>query len=60
MEINNVGNQTPSLPGNVQNATPGASEQASQMSQQAETALGSAFFSMLQNILGEAQSNSGS
>jgi len=54
------------LPTNVQDQMPteaagsSLSEQANEISEEAENAFGSLFFSLLQNILSEAQSNSGS
>lgn len=66
MEINSIGTQQPTLPTNVQDQMPteavgsSLSEQASEISEEAENAFGSLFFSLLQNILSEAQSNSGS
>lgn len=67
MEINSVGTQQPTLPTNVQEQTvatqadaSGLASEADQLSEAAETAFASLFFSMLQNILGEAQKNSGS
>ncbi len=67
MEINNVGAQQPTLPTNVQEQAPatsgatlGLNQEAQQLNSSAETAFASVFFSLLQNILSEAQSNSGS
>lgn len=65
MEINNVNAQQPTLPTNVQDQT--VSTQASSLAQESEqlneaavNASASLFFSLLQNILGEAQNNAGS
>lgn len=48
----------PQLTLDPQQATQGIAEQSEQLSEAAETAFGSLFFSMLQNILSEAQNNS--
>lgn len=66
MEINNIGAQQPTLPTNVQDqavsdaAVGGLEQEANQLNSSAETAFASLFFSLLQNILSEAQNNSGS
>jgi len=66
MEINSIGTQQPTLPTNVQDQTvsnaavDGLSQETAQLSEAAETAFASVFFSLLQNILSEAQNNSGS
>lgn len=65
MEINNVGAQIPTLPITTPSdvATTGLSnvaDQADQLSSGAETAFAAVFFSLLQNVLSEAQNNSSS
>lgn len=50
----------PQLTLGSEQAAEGLTGQTEQLSQAAETAFASLFFSMLQNILSEAQSNSGS
>lgn len=65
MEINNIGAQQPTLPTNVQDqavsaGTSNIAEQSQQIDSAAENAFASVFFSLLQNILSEAQNNSGS
>jgi len=65
MEVNTIGTQPPTLPTNpadqvsVQNGTD-LSEGVNQLDEAATTAFASVFFSLLQNILSEAQNNSGS
>lgn len=64
MEINSIGTQQPTLPTNVQDqtvtdaTTGGLAQEATQLNEAAETAFASVFFSLLQNILSEAQNNS--
>lgn len=69
MLTNTLGSQTdvqtgtigdPQLTLGSEQAAEGLTGQTEQLSQAAETAFASLFFSMLQNILSEAQSNSGS
>jgi len=65
MEVNSIGSQPPTLPTNpaenaaVENGT-NLGEGVSQLDEAATTAFASVFFSMLQNILSEAQNNSNS
>ncbi len=60
MEINNVGSQAPTNLQDQAIGTEGGEQSVKQLAEAAETASASLFFSLLQNILGEAQSNSGS
>lgn len=63
MEFNNVGSQIPSLPITLTGdsiASDGVdlADQADQLSSGAESAFAAVFFSLLQNVLSEAQNNS--
>ena len=63
MEINNLGSQAPALPSNVQDQAVNSTntqlgQEVQQLETAAETAFASVFFSLLQNILSEAQNNS--
>lgn len=69
MEVNNVGAQIPSLPitltsdavagDNIAGDGVDLADQADQLNAGAEAAFASVFFSLLRDILGEAQNNSG-
>ena len=65
MEINGVGTQAPVIPTNLQDTTVGIEnnslvQDAAQLTEGAETAFAAVFFSLLQNVLSEAQNNSSS
>jgi len=65
MEINNIGAQQPTLPTNLQDqavstGTNNIAQETAQFNSAAENAFAAVFFSLLQNILSEAQNNSGS
>ena len=60
MEINGPQNNLPNIP-DVLDDVNGAADQANELaSEQAQTALGSVFFSLIQRIMSSAQENSGS
>ena len=63
MEINSLGSQAPILPNTVQDQVTNSTntqlgQETQQLNEAAETAFASVFFSLLQNILSEAQNNS--
>lgn len=59
MEINGPQNNLPSIP-DVLDDVNGAADQTNAMADQAQTALGSVFFSLIQRLLSSAQENSSS